>query len=400
MSLSLYLDRRKWYRHIDETEQHYPGFVPVIKGNGYGFGNEYLAEVALEKKKKVIAVGTVDEARQLGKIGTFSEVIVLTPVMTELTRADLVSGRTYTVGSREQLRFLVKSFDRLLAEQGSVWSEMDVTFRLNILLKCESTMKRYGFSLQDAERIPDWIDGVQTDRVHVEVAGMSIHFPKERMTAAAREKQIGDWVRVMDRIDPSRRKMYLSHLTPAQYQAVVDRWPTIDFSIRLGTDLWLADKSFVETKSTVLDVKPIRRGERFGYKQLRSPRTGHLVYVAGGTANGVGLEAPACARGVKDWAKLTAFWLLGLVNRHLSPFSYRGKRLWFAEPPHMQTSVLLVPSGAPLPRPGEELPVQLRMTTAVFDRQVIVEDEVLELTERNPIPSQHEEKGNAVEAIP
>jgi hypothetical protein len=40
------------------------------------------------------------------------------------------------------------------------------------------------------------------------------------------------------------------------------------------------------------------------------------------------------------------------------------------------------------------------MTTAVFDRQVIVEDEVLELTERNPIPSQHEEKGNAVEAIP
>lgn len=388
MSLTLYLNRRDWFRHMEEMEELYPGCVPVIKGNGYGFGNEVLADAAQKSGKREIAVGTVEEARQLEVSHRFDQMIVLTPVMSELMEVDLVSGRVYTVGSRDQLQFLVTAIDGLLPSGGRGAEE---PFRLNLLIKCQSPMKRYGFSLEDAGLLPEWIRTAETDRVKIEIKGLSIHFPKERMTFQEKEKCIGDWLETMKQVGLPPERIYVSHLSSEQYRRLVEQWPEVGFAMRLGTDLWLADKSFITTKSTVLDVQSIRRGERFGYKQQRARRNGHLVYLAGGTANGVGLEAPVTSRGWKDRLKLTAFWLMGLFNFHLSPFTYRGKRLWFAEPPHMQTSVLFFPAGSSLPEVGEELPVQLRMTTAYFDRRV----DTGEVEERMNA-EENEEKGNPV----
>lgn len=387
MSLTLYLNRRDWFRHMEHMEELYPGCVPVIKGNGYGFGNEVLADAARKSGKREIAVGTVEEARQLEATHRFDQMIVLTPVMSELMEADLVSERVYTVGSRDHLQFLVTAVDGLLSRG----TGMEEPFRLKLLLKCQSPMKRYGFSLEDAGLLPEWIQRAETDRVKIEIKGLSIHFPKERTTSQAKEKCIGDWLETMKRVGLPSGRMYVSHLSSEQYHQLTEKWPEVRFAMRLGTDLWLADKSFVETKSTVLDVQPIRRGERFGYKQQRACRNGHLVFLAGGTADGVGLEAPIASRGLKDRLKLTVFWVLSLFNRHLSPFTYRGKRLWFAEPPHMQTSVLLFPAGSPLPEVGEELPVQLRMTTASFDRRVETGE-----VEETMNAEENEEKGNPV----
>ncbi|MFD1426402.1 alanine racemase [Kroppenstedtia sanguinis] len=387
MSLTLYLDRRDWFQHMEQMEKLYPGCVPVIKGNGYGFGNEVLADAARKFGKREIAVGTVEEARQLQATHPFEQVIVLTPVMSELREADLVSERVYTVGSRDHLQFLVTAIDGLLSRG----ERMEEPFRLKLLLKGQSPMKRYGFSLEDAGLLPEWIQKAETDRIKLEIEGLSIHFPKEKTTSQVKEKCVEDWLETMKRVGLPPRRMYVSHLSSEQYQELAEKWPEVGFAMRLGTDLWLADKSFIETKSTVLDVQPISKGERFGYKQQRARKNGHLVFLAGGTANGVGLEAPTFSRGLKDWLKLTAFWVLGLFNRHLSPFTYRGKRLWFAEPPHMQTSVLLFPAGSPLPEVGEELPVQLRMTTASFDRRV----ETGEARETMDT-SENEEKGNPV----
>ncbi|WP_146172158.1 alanine racemase [Melghirimyces profundicolus] len=380
---------------MEETEKRFPGFIPVIKGNGYGFGNRYLADEVLQAGKEDIAVGTVDEARQLEKTHSFREMIVLTPLLTELNVADLVPGRVYTVGSREQLRHLAASFERLLSDDRRAWTQTGAPFRLNILIKCRSAMKRYGFDLQEAGKVLDWIREVESDRVRIEVKGLSIHFPKTGMDFAAKEREIGNWLEAARKVGLPAGRMYVSHLTPDQFQNLTRQWPEVEFSMRLGTDLWLSDKSFIETKSTVLDVKEVKRGERFGYKQLRSYRNGWLVCVAGGTANGVGLESPASARGLKERLKLTVFWIFHLFNLHLSPFTYKGKRLWFAEPPHMQTSVLFFPSGSPVPEVGEELPVQLRMTTATFDR-LVTDPEVEELSGRE----EQEEKGKALNAIP
>ncbi len=55
----------------------------------------------------------------------------------------------------------------------------------------------------------------------------------------------------------------------------------------------------------------------------------------------------------------------------LSPYTVEGKQRWFAEPPHMQASMLFLPSSVTPPEIGDELGVDVRFTTTTFDRVVL-----------------------------
>jgi hypothetical protein len=55
--------------------------------------------------------------------------------------------------------------------------------------------------------------------------------------------------------------------------------------------------------------------------------------------------------------------VLDAAGRALSPFHVDGPQRWFAEPPHMQVSLVRVPAGVPLPAVGDEVAVDVRMTT-------------------------------------
>jgi hypothetical protein len=66
----------------------------------------------------------------------------------------------------------------------------------------------------------------------------------------------------------------------------------------------------------------------------------------------------------------------------MSPFSWDGKRRWFAEPPHMQVSLLWLSAddvrvatgrGGRVPAVGDELDCRVRHTTALFDRIIGLE---------------------------
>jgi len=112
-------------------------------------------------------------------------------------------------------------------------------------------------------------------------------------------------------------------------------------------------------------------GQRVGYRQRRAPGEGHLLVVAGGTSHGVALTAPRAVRGVPARTKLVAEGGLQAVGRALSPFHVAGRRRWFMEPPHMQVSMVWLPSGIAPPAVGSDIPVDVRMTTASFDRVVL-----------------------------
>jgi hypothetical protein len=51
-----------------------------------------------------------------------------------------------------------------------------------------------------------------------------------------------------------------------------------------------------------------------------------------------------------------------------SPFTVDGKPRLFAEPPHMQASMLFLPHGPRVPAVGEEVSVRVRHTATTFDR--------------------------------
>ncbi len=124
-------------------------------------------------------------------------------------------------------------------------------------------------------------------------------------------------------------------------------------------------------RATVLDVHPVERGDVFGYRGRSAPKAGTILVVSGGTAHGIGLEAPTGAGGLKARAATLARGGLDAAGFVRSPYSIGGKQRLFAEPPHMQASMLFLPHGAHVPAIGDEVDVRVRFTATTFDRTVL-----------------------------
>jgi hypothetical protein len=101
------------------------------------------------------------------------------------------------------------------------------------------------------------------------------------------------------------------------------------------------------------------------------PTHGHLLVVSGGTAHGIGLEAPSGDHSMRARAATLARGGMDAVGLVRSPFSIDGKQRLFAEPPHMQASMLFLPSGARVPAIGEDIDVRVRFTATDFDSVVV-----------------------------
>ena len=95
------------------------------------------------------------------------------------------------------------------------------------------------------------------------------------------------------------------------------------------------------------------------------------MVVSGGTSHGIGMEAPTGDQSIRDRAATLARGGLDAVGFVRSPFTIDGKLRLFAEPPHMQASMLFLPHGPRVPAVGEEIDVRVRMTTTRFDRVVV-----------------------------
>jgi hypothetical protein len=164
------------------------------------------------------------------------------------------------------------------------------------------------------------------------------------------------------------RRVYISHLTDGELATLRSAYRDFDIRPRIGTALWLGDRDALQVRATVLDVHRVRRGDVFGYRGRTAPKQGHIVVVSGGTAHGIGLEAPTGGATIRDRAARVARGGLDAAGFVRSPFTIGGKQRLFAEPPHMQASMLFVPEGAPVPEVGAEVPVQVRFTVSTFDR--------------------------------
>jgi hypothetical protein len=320
-----------------------PGLVPVAKGNGYGFGVGRLARRAEWLGADTVAVGTYGEVAEVDRRYT-GAILVLQPWRPFLV--DVAYG------------------DRIIHTVGRTSDLMDLAARAQrprVVLEGLTSMRRHGFDLAELTTISSQAGngraapGIRLDghALHLPLGGG--HLPEvERWLAAA----------------PARR-WFVSHLGTRELAELRGRHPGVDFRPRVGTALWLGDRSNLSPRATVVDVHPVGRGDRVGYRQRPMLRHGFVLVVAGGTSHGVGLEAPAAAGSARQRAIALARGGLDAAGRALSPYVIDGRQRWFVEPPHMQVSLVFLPADAVAPDPGDEVGVQVRLTTTTFDRVVI-----------------------------
>ncbi|MFE0187048.1 alanine racemase [Streptomyces sp. NPDC059008] len=341
MALTLYVDTARWRAHQQSVLQQFPGLVPVCKGNGYGFGHERLADEATLLGADILAVGTTYEAARIKDFFS-GDLLVLTPFRHGEEPVPLPDRAIRSVSSVEGVGGLVGA---------------------RVVIEVMSSMKRHGVKPEDLPKLAAAIEDVRLE-------GFAIHLPLDRADGSDAVDEVIGW---MDRLRAARlplHTMFVSHLKADELARLQQQFPQTRFRARIGTRLWLGDHEATEYRGSVLDVTRVSKGERFGYRQQKAASDGYLVVVAGGTSHGVGLESPKALHGVMPRAKGVARAGLATVNRNLAPYVWAGKQRWFAEPPHMQVSILFVPGDAPQPQVGEELVAHLRHTTTQFDRLV------------------------------
>ncbi len=362
MSLTLTVDGERWRAHLLATATRFPGIVPVAKGNGYGLTlgrlarrAQWLAEHADETGAAldVLAVGTYDEIDQAATRYA-GDLLVLTPWRP--------SGAALRLDERTAAR-VVHTVSR--PEDLTALRERDPGARF--LLEQLTSMRRHGMTRRELAGAAEAVlAGGDSGRSGLR--GVAMHLPLNTTS------HLGEVSRLINDIVASglpTRTVFVSHLTHGELTRLSATYPDFTVRPRIGTDLWLGDRGALSVGATVLDVHDVERGDVFGYRGRSVPKAGHLVVVSGGTAHGIGLEAPTGDQSLRARAATLARGGLDAVGFVRSPFSIDGKQRLFAEPPHMQASMLFVPSGARVPRIGEQIDVRVRFTATDFDRVLI-----------------------------
>ncbi|AEW95507.1 MULTISPECIES: alanine racemase [Streptomycetaceae] len=341
MALTLYVDTARWRAHHKTVVDQFPGIIPVCKGNGYGFGHERLAEETARLGADMIAVGTTYEAARMKDLFG-GDLLVLTPYRLGEEPVPLPDRAIRSVSSVEGVRGLVGA---------------------RVIVEVMSSMRRHGVLPEELGRLRGAIEDVRLE-------GFAIHLPLDRTDGSDGVQEVHGWMERLRAAGLPLHTMFVSHLKADELVHLQRQFPQTRFRTRIGTRLWLGDHQATEYRGAVLDVTRVGKGERYGYRQQKAAGEGHLVVVAGGTSHGVGLESPKAVHGVMPRAKGVARAGLATVNRNLSPFVWAGKQRWFAEPPHMQVSILFLPGDVAPPQMGEELVAHLRHTTTQPDRMV------------------------------
>ncbi|MSO59576.1 MAG: hypothetical protein EXQ63_04550 [Ilumatobacteraceae bacterium] len=312
MTLRLTVHQARWKEHVQATALQFAGLVPVIKGNGYGLRRWNLMPLASELSSE-IAVGTVYEVRDIPPGVT---PMVLTPIMSAPPNTMPVST-VLTIGRLEHI----------MALSHFQWTG-------NVVVKLQSSMLRYGTT---KEKLADLL--AEARSAHLNVVGFSIHPPLDG-EMQMHVKDIENWLEHIDSALP----IYISHVNASAVRQLRKYHPQYEFKIRLGTELWLGDKSMMQLSADVLDRHSVESSQTVGYRQQKVSGMGEIVLVGAGSAHGV---AP--------------------LDDGRSPFHFQKQRINLHEAPHMHTSMLFIARGRLVPSIGEWIDVQRPLTQVQVD---------------------------------
>ena len=363
MSFTISIETREWHSHLMQTVEEFnqagATVVPVIKGNGYGLGQDNLCAVADKLGAGTIAVGTIYEALRAMQL-FHGEVIVLEP----FNHRDEFTQQTWAqIDATEYRGRLIRVIDNpealdYLAESTEV---------IDVLLEGRTAMNRFGM---DATTLHEaWTkhaDAFSSGRLRLR--GLSCHLPLE-----SDDSDLDNIVALHSRVTGSGdlshdvQTLWVSHVDGYQIEDLAARIPGISINVRSGTGLWLGERDCLHPFGAVLSVVDIKKGERAGYFQRKAWDDGWLVTISGGTAHGVGLMAPTVTSSGMMKFGVVAKASEQALGRLRSPFWYHGDKLDFFESPHQHVSMLFIPSTGIKPLVGDMLPVDIRYSITHAD---------------------------------
>ena len=329
MSVRLTVHRAQWDSHRDATAAAYGnGLVPVVKGNGYGFGrallHEYVAHLPADagNDQPTVCVGTVHELHDVPHQLT---PVVLTPTLT----APASERPVLTVGSIAHVRALAG-------------------WRGSVIVKLASSMRRFGAT---PDELPELLTEVATAGLRIHAVGLHLPLVGDD---AARLGEVEAWIPHLT----SGTELWLSHLEPQSFRALQAAHPSRGFRIRVGTALWhdVPRQPFLHLTAEVLHVQTVRAGDVAGYFHSVSPHDATLVVIGGGSAHGITATHTVRQQTLGD---SDPTW-------H-SPFHFARRRMPVLEPPHMHSTLALVPHGQPCPQVGERVDVQRPLISTAIE---------------------------------
>jgi alanine racemase len=312
VTLRLNVDTISWKHHFHEIANSFGDLIPVVKGNGYGFGRSTLIQYAATLSSE-IAVGSVYEAHDVPKNCV---AIVLTPAGRELPES-LPQTAVLTVGSLSHVENL----------RNNSW-------RGSVVVKLRSSMNRYGANKDELTAILAALKNAGLTQV-----GWSIHPPLDG-EPSEHLAEIKNWMLQISADFP----WFVSHIDPSGIKQLRQEFVKNKIRVRSGTALWLGDKSMTHLMADVLDIRSVNQGEIAGYRNIKITQDGAIAMVGAGTSHGV-----------------------QLVGAELSPFHFNQQRLSLVEPSHMHTSMLFIPKGDKLPQVGDNIDVQQPLTRVYPD---------------------------------
>ena len=372
MSFTLHIHGEKWQTHLQSvvkavTSASGSSPVPVIKGNGYGLGQELLAATAMDLGADTIAVGTVFEIESVVSI-TQGDIVVLQPFD---PRDSGAAAKWWEIGEKFYAGRIIRTVSNpealieLAAGAGGV----------RVILEARSSMLRFGFTepeLVGALANSEIRSALAAGRIFIE--GLSVHLPIERSALDSHAVEVMRWAglweaetAVWEGYSPPAPLIWVSHCTDSELATIRQSVSELIVRMRVGTRLWLGDRSALSAYGTVLAVHPVAEGVKVGYRQRSAGKNATLVVVSGGTANGIGLSAPSPTSSLRQ--RVTSFGIgaLDATGRAMSPFKISGKQRWFAEPPHQHVSMLWLNNESVLPQVGDHISAEIRFTTTRFD---------------------------------
>ena len=374
MTFSLNVNAAKFRGHLVSVMNSYATsgaeLVPVIKGNGYGFGRDLLADEASRLGCNRIAIGTVWELGQA--LADFAgQILVLEPFNSSDAPA-VEKWRQHLERNAARIIVTVSKVD--LAAVRSAGAK-------DIYLEGKTSLSRFGILPYDMQSISNFDD--------LNVLGLSLHLPivqaahkvdatteiSSAFDGAALSQSMTEtwnWIVLYQEMSTKfslPKHLSLSHVSEDQVKSLKKMMQSYNFDleieVRVGTKLWLGEPSALQATGTVLQIHEITHQQTVGYQQIATGTNKRLIVVSGGTAHGVAMAAPSNARSLRKKGVAIAEGFSQAIGKVRSPFSCDGRNLDFVEPPHMQVSMLW--SNDMSIAVGDELNCNVRNSTSNFD---------------------------------